>query len=96
MTIDGEKMIVKNIDLYNRVLEAKMKGDAVIEGTFKHINNQAFTISTKDQTKTLMNYMDNKRWILADIIHTLAFGHYRLVDQYRQVVVFTLVGTGLS
>ena len=55
MTIDGEKMIVKNIDLYNRVLEAKMKGDAVIEGTFKHINNQAFTISTKDQTKALMN-----------------------------------------
>ena len=81
MTIDGEKMIVKNIDLYNRVLEAKMKGDAVIEGTFKHINNQAFTISTKDQTRTLMNYVDNKRWILADIIYTLAFGHYRLVDQ---------------
>ena len=54
MAIDGEKMRVKNTELYKRVLEANRKGDAVIEGSFKRINNQEFTISTKNQTKTLM------------------------------------------
>ena len=72
-------MIVKNIELYKRVLEAE-KEDAVIEGSFKRINNQAIDISTKEQTKTLMTCTDNKRWILDDNVHTLAFGHYRLKD----------------
>ena len=54
VAIDGEKMSVKNTELYKRVLEANRKGDAVIEGSFKRINNQEFTISTKNQTKTLM------------------------------------------
>ena len=78
VVIDGERMSVKNIELYKRVLEAEKKEDAVIEGTFKRINNQAFDISTKEQTKTLMTCTDNKRWILDDNVHTLAFGHYRL------------------
>ena len=38
--IDGKKTSVKNIDLYRRVLEAENKKDAVIDGTFKRINNQ--------------------------------------------------------
>ena len=80
VVIDGERMSVKNIDLYKRVLEAEKKEDAVIEGSFKRINNQRFDISTKEQTKTLMTCTDNKRWILDDNIHTLAFGHYRLKD----------------
>ena len=49
-----------------------------MEGSFKRINNQGFDISTKEQTKTLMTCTDNKRWILDDNIHTLAFGQYRL------------------
>ena len=75
-------MSVKNIELYKRVLEAEKKGDAVIEGSFKRINNQAFDITTKEQPKTLLNCTDNKRWILDDNVHTLtlAFGHYRLKD----------------
>ena len=76
--INGEKISVKNINLYKRVLEAEKKGDAVIEGSFKRINNQGFDRSTKEQTKTLMTCTDNKRWILDDNVHTLAFGHYRL------------------
>ena len=78
--IDGKRMSVKNIELYKRVLEVEKKGDAVIEGSFKRINNQAFDISTKEQTKTHMTCTDNKRWILDDNIHTLAFGNYRLKD----------------
>ena len=31
-------MIVKNIDLYKRVVEAEKKKDAVMEGSFKRIN----------------------------------------------------------
>ena len=78
VVIYGERMSVKNIELYQRVLEAEKKGDAVMEGSFKRINNQGFDITTKEQTKTLMTCTDNKRWILDDNIYTLAFGHYRL------------------
>ena len=78
VVIDGERMSVKNIELYKRVLEAEKKGDTVIEGSFKRINNQVFALSTKEQTKTLMTCTDNKKWILDDNVHTLAFSHYRL------------------
>ena len=47
VVIDGERMIVKKNDLYKRVLEAEKKGGAVIEGSFKRINNQGFVINTK-------------------------------------------------
>ena len=43
-------MSVKNIDLYKRVVEAEKKEDAVMEGSFKRINNQGFDITTKEQT----------------------------------------------
>ena len=74
-------MSVKNIELYKHVLEAENKKDTVIDGTFEHINNQKFIISTMEQTKTLMTCTDNKRWICDDNIHTLAFGHYKLADK---------------
>ena len=82
--IDGKRISVKIIELYKRVLEAEKKEDAVMEGSFKRINNQAFDISTKEQTKTLMTCTDNKRWILDDNANTLAFGHYRLKDMKRK------------
>ena len=78
--IDGSRMSVKNIELYKRVLKAENKKDVLIEGTFKYINNQAFTISTMEQTQTLMTCTDNKWCICDDNIHTVAFGHYRLAD----------------
>ena len=81
MAINGERMNVKNIDLYKGVLEAESKKDAVIESTFKRNNNQGFDISTKEQTKTLITCTDNKKWILDDNFYTLAFGHYRLADK---------------
>ena len=73
-------MSVKNIDLYKRVLEAEKKGDAIVEGSFKRINNQGFDITTKEQTTTLMTCTDNKRWILDDNVHTLTFSYYQLKD----------------
>ena len=72
---------MKNIELYKYALEAENKNDAVIEGTFKRINNQTFTIITMEQTKTLMTCTDNKRWICDDNIHTLAFGQYKLSNK---------------
>ena len=80
VVIESSGMSVKNIELYKRVLDAENKNDAVIEGTFKRINNQAFTISTMEQTKTLMTCTDNNRCICDDNVHTLAFGHYKLAD----------------
>ena len=79
--IDGKITSIKDIKYYKRVLEASSKNDAVIDGTFKYINNQAFTISTMEQTNTLMTCTDNKRWICNDNIHTLIFGHVRLMDK---------------
>ena len=61
VVIDGKRTNVKNIDLYKRVLETEIKKDAVIDGTFKRINNQKYTFSTMEQTKTLMTCTDNKR-----------------------------------
>ena len=61
VVIEGNRMSVKYIELYKRVLEATSKKDAVINGTFKRINNQKFEISTIEQTKTLMTCTDNKR-----------------------------------
>ena len=78
VVIDGERMSVKNIDLYKRVLEAEKKGEAVIEDSSKRINNQGSDLTTKEQSKTLKISTDNKRWILDDNIYTLAFGHYLL------------------
>ena len=46
VVIDGNRMSVKYIELYKRVLEATSKKDAVINDTFKHIKNQKFEIST--------------------------------------------------
>ena len=80
VVIDGERMSVKNIELFKRVLEAESKNNAVIDGTFKRINNHGFAISTKEQTKTLMTCTDNKRWILDYNVHSLVFGHHRLAD----------------
>ena len=80
VVIDGERTSVKNIELYKRVLEVEKKGDAVIDGTFRRIYNQGFDNSTKEQTKTLMTFTDNKRWILDDNVHTLAFCHFRLAE----------------
>ena len=77
VVIDGERMSVKSIDLYNHVFEAKSKKDVAIDGTFKRINNQWFAISTMEQTKTLMTCTDNKRWTLDDNVHTPAFSHYK-------------------
>ena len=75
VVIDGNRTSVKNISLYKRVLEAENKNDAVIDGTFKRINNQKYTISTIEQTKTLMTCTDNKRWICDNNIYTQVFGH---------------------
>ena len=80
VVIESSGMSVKNIELYKHVLDAENKNDAVIEGTFKHINNQTFTISTMEQTKTLMTCTDNNRCICDDNIYTLVFSHYKLAD----------------
>ena len=60
VVIDGKRTSMKNIDLYKRVLKAENKNVALIEGTFKRINNQKFTISTMEQTKTLMTCTDKQ------------------------------------
>ena len=81
VVIEGSRMSVKNIKLYKRVLESGSKNDAVIDGTFKHINNQKFTINMMEQTKTLMICTDNIWCICDDTIHILVFGNVRLMDK---------------
>ena len=52
VVIDGERMSVKNIDLYKRVLEAEKKEDAVIEGS-----SNASTSVKMSFNKLLMNHI---------------------------------------
>ena len=73
VAIDGERMSIRNIELYKRALEAKRKKNAVFEGISKRINNQGLDISTKEQI--LITCTDNKRWVLDDNVPTLDFGH---------------------
>ena len=75
--IDGERMSVKNIDLYKRILEAESRKDAVIDGSFKRINNQSFDISTKEQNKTFMTCTNNKRWMCDNNVHTSVITGWR-------------------
>ena len=51
VVIDGKRMSVKNIDLYKRVVETEKKGDAVIEGSFKRINKQAFESARRNRPR---------------------------------------------
>ena len=51
VVIDGERMSVKNIELYKRVVEAEKKEDAVMEGSFKRINNQAFELARRNKPR---------------------------------------------
>ena len=46
--------------MYKYILEAESKRNAVIDGSFKQINNQDFAISTKEKTKTFMTLTDIK------------------------------------
>ena len=94
MAIDGEKMSVKNIDLYKRALKAERKKDAVSEGTFKPINNQGFTISIMVQIKTLMACTNNKRWILDDNTHIVVCGHYK-IEQNSKTLEITIIHIGV-
>ena len=51
VVIDGERMSVKNIDLYKRVLMVERKKNAVIEGSFKRINNQGSLSARRSKTR---------------------------------------------
>ena len=61
VVIDVVRMSSNNNEIYKCVLEAESRKDAVIKGSFKGINNQVFDIITKEQSKTLMACMDNKK-----------------------------------
>ena len=60
VVIDGKITSVNDINLYKRVLETENMNVALIEGTFKRINNQKYTIRTMEQTKTLMTCTDKQ------------------------------------
>ena len=61
VVIYGERMSVKKNEMYKRVQNAKMKGDANKKGSLKRINNQGFDITTKELTMTLITCTDNNR-----------------------------------
>ena len=65
---------------FKRVLEDKRKKGALSKDTFKHINNQRLTKSTKGQTKILMTCTKSKRWICDGNVYILEFRLYFLGD----------------
>ena len=51
IVIDGERMNVKNIDLYKRVLEAESKKDAVIDGSFKRSATRGSLLARRNRPR---------------------------------------------
>lgn len=48
------------------------------QNTFRCKNHTVFTVK---QTKIALSPFDNKRYILEDNIHTLPWGHYKIVSE---------------
>lgn len=67
---------IKNIDTYKRVLFATTKDAANLTGEFSRIEYKDFNLTTKTQRKTLFTCLDNKRYVCDDNIHTRPFGYY--------------------
>ena len=43
-----------------------------------HIRNKNHILKTQLESKVALNYIDNKRYILPDGIHTMAYGHVNI------------------
>ena len=77
--IDGKRTSVKILTCTNEFLKLKTRRTRIsIEALNESIIKSLIYIAM-DQTKTMMNCMDNKRWICDyNNIHTLVFGHHSL------------------
>ena len=71
--VDEKHVIHNTTKGVPRNLEVESKKDVVIDGSLKRINNQGLNISTMEQTKTLMTYIDNKKWTCVHWVCRLIF-----------------------
>lgn len=76
----NNRINIKNIDTYKRVLFATTKDAANLTGEFSRIEYKDFNLTTKTQRKTLFTCLDNKRYVCDDNIHTRPFGYSSAAD----------------
>jgi len=50
---------------------------------FRSFRSKRHILTTRDMTKTCLSCIDDKRFLLADPVHSLAYGHYRIPDYAR-------------
>ena len=48
--------------------------------TFRTITSQKHVVKTQEVSKLCLSAFDDKRYILPDVVSTLAHGHYRIVE----------------
>jgi len=47
---------------------------------FRLFRSTNHVVNTVEMTKLCLSALDDKRYILSDGVHTLAYGHYSLID----------------
>jgi len=47
---------------------------------FRSFRFKRHILSTREMTKTCLSCIDDKRFLLADAVHSLAYGYYRIPD----------------
>jgi len=47
---------------------------------FRSFRSKRHVLTTREMTKTCLSCIDDKRFLLADAVHSLAYGHYRIPD----------------
>ena len=87
MTAKGiKKSYVKKNVKHEQFLHA-LRSKVCTRATFCNIRSTNHTLQTLEMTKVCLNAYDDKRYILSDGIHTLAYGHYKIRSHLQQDTV---------
>ena len=81
ISVDGNIISVKNMELYKNVLFGNTRQ---LIGEFTRFNNRAMNITTVKQEKVMFTAMDDKRYVCDNGINTLAYGHYKISQEINK------------
>ena len=76
----GVKKAIAENELLHRKFITCLNEKQKLKVTAKHFRSAAHKVKTVDEIKVALSCFDDKRYILEDGIHTLAYGHYRLEE----------------
>ena len=76
----GLKKAIAENELLHRKFITCLEEKQKFKVTAKHFRSVAHAVKTVDETKVALSCFDDKRYIMEDGIHTLAYGHYKLEE----------------